>query len=154
MTKEDILDSFPSMDSRFSITSPDDEEYNCIAWSVNDTKQWWWPTPKGQSRWPGKYWPPGVDHEETLPAFTAAYKLFSFAVCDNKEFEDGYDKVAIYVDQDGKVTHAARWWKDDLGWSSKLGEANDICHHLLEAIEGESYGAVAQIMKRPRKKKN
>ena len=151
MTPEEIGALFPSLGPDFDITSPTDEEYNCIAWSINDTRQWWWPTPPGQRRWPGKYWPPGVPHEETLEAFTLVYKSLGFQSCDERGFEAGFDKIAIYADSIGTVTHAARWWVEDKGWSSKPGEENDIRHHSLQSIEGTSYGAVAQVMKRLRK---
>jgi hypothetical protein len=153
MTVAELQAIFPSLAAGFKITSPTDEEYNCIAWTINDTRQWWWPTPPGQVRWPGKYWPPGVPHEETLEAFTELYNVLGFEICDGQRFEDGYDKVAIYVDGAGTVTHAARWWIEDKGWSSKLGEENDILHHSLGSIEGTSYGTVVQIMKRIRRRK-
>ena len=151
MTYAEIEECFTSLKGRFEVTSPPDEEYNCIAWTLNDKKQWWWPTPSGQGRWPGKYWPPGVLHEETLSAFTALYKEFRFEICTGVEFETGFDKIAIFVDSGGSVTHAARWWYEDRGWSSKLGEENDIRHHTLESLEGHSYGKVVQIMKRARR---
>jgi hypothetical protein len=153
MTAAEIEATFPSLGSLFDITSPTDEEYNCIAWSINDIRQWWWPTPSGQRKWPGKYWPPGVPHEETLDAFTRLYEILGFQICTDRTFEIGYDKIAIYADNIGTITHAARWWQEDNGWSSKLGEENDIRHHSLESIEGASYGAVLQIMKRLRLKR-
>jgi len=153
MTEAEIEAIFPSLRAGFDITSPTDEEYNCIAWSINDVRQWWWPTPHGQRKWPGKYWPPGVDHEETLKAFTKVYESLGFKKCDEREFEAGYDKIAIYADSIGTVLHAARWWIEDNGWSSKLGEENDIRHHSLESIEGASYGTVVQIMKRRRRQR-
>ncbi len=140
MTAGEIEEYFPAIKGRFEITSEPDEEYNCIAWSVNDTKQWWWPTPPGQKKWPGKYWPPGIPHDETL----------AFGICSDRGFEPEYDKIAIYADLNGVVTHAARWWQEDRGWSSKLGEENDICHHVLESLEGPAYGSVFQIMRRAR----
>jgi hypothetical protein len=150
MTASEIEQYFPRLKGQVDITSPHDEEYNCIAWSLNDKKQWWWPTPAGQKRWPGKYWPPGIANEETLDAFTSAYQLVRFEVCDDRQFEVGYDKVALYAGPLGNITHAARWWREDRGWSSKLGEQNDICHHSLETVEGKSYGTVVQIMRRMR----
>jgi hypothetical protein len=145
MTVDEIVAIIPTLRGTVEIKSPTDENYNCIAWSVNDYQQWWWPTPIGSRRWPGKYWPPGIPNEETLPAFIAMYENLYFVTCDGREFESGYDKIAIYVDAIDTPTHAARWWQDDSGWSSKLGEENDILHHSLEAVEGGEYGRVAQI---------
>jgi hypothetical protein len=150
MESIEIVQLLPGLSAGFEITSPTDEEYNCIAWTVNDTRQSWWPTPLGQGKWPGKYWPPGIPHEETVLAFTKTYKALGFQECRERTFESGFDKIAIYADNQGTVTHAARWWLEDSGWSSKLGEENDILHHSLESIEGSMYGTVAKIMKRPR----
>jgi hypothetical protein len=36
------------------------------------------------------------------------------------------------------------------GWTSKLGESAQIEHATLDALTGEAYGVVAQILKRPR----
>lgn len=151
MTEAEIESLFPSLKAGFAITSSMDEEYNCIAWSINNTQQWWWPTPTGQRRWPGKYWPPGVPHEETLAAFTKLYESLGFVHCSQRAFEHGWDKIAIFADSFGVIQHAARWWIEDLGWSSKLGEENDIRHDSLESIEGGAYGSVVQIMKRRRR---
>lgn len=153
MTATEIEAYFPRIKGSLEITSEPDEEYNCIAWSVNDKKQWWWPTPPGHRRWPGKYWLDGIPHEETIPVFTEMYQRLAFEVCDSSEYEENYDKIAIYADSSGIVTHAARWWKDDGGWSSKLGEENDILHHHLAALESASYGKVRLVMRRKRRSK-
>lgn len=64
--------------------------------------------------------------------------------------EQGYEKVALYVDHDGKPTHAARQLPTGR-WTSKLGKIEDI-EHELEGIAGSVYGSVAKILKRPMKK--
>jgi hypothetical protein len=150
MTEDEIVALIPALRGAVEIKSPADENYNCIAWSLNDLHQWWWPTPTGTGRWPGKYWPTGILNEETLAAFIALYERLGFKKCSSGDFEEGYDKIAIYTDHLGTPTHAARWWQEDLGWSSKLGEENDILHHSLESLEGTAYGHVSQIMKRKR----
>jgi hypothetical protein len=147
MTARDIDATFPNLRGNFVITSDPDEIYNCIAWAVNDTRQYWWPT---SFRYPGLYWPPGAPKELTVAAFIKAFERVMFSRCDSREHEPGYDKVALYADEFGEPKHAARWWQEDGGWSSKLGEENDILHHTLEAIEGSDYGSVVQIMKRRR----
>jgi len=151
MTVDEIIALIPTLRGTVEIKSPTDENYNCIAWSLNDWQQWWWPTPVGSGRWPGKYWPSEIPNEETLVAFIAMYERLGFHKCDGRNFEAGYDKIAIYTDALGAPTHAARWWQEDSGWSSKLGEENDILHHSLEALEGSPYGQLAQVMKRKRR---
>jgi hypothetical protein len=75
------------------------------------------------------------------------YELLLFVKCDSADREYGYDKVAIYANEN-PATHAARLWEEDLSWRSRLGDENDTAHHDLESIEGSEYGRVAQIMKR------
>lgn len=77
------------------------------------------------------------------------YEILLFVKCDSSDREKGYDKIALYANQD-LPTHAARLWQEDVAWSSKLGDENDIAHHDLESIEGQEYGKVVQIMKRRR----
>lgn len=59
-------------------------------------------------------------------------------------------KVAIYVDDSGDPSHAARQTSSGK-WTSKMGELEDIEHDGLSALEGKACGTVARIMKRPRR---
>jgi hypothetical protein len=71
-----------------------------------------------------------------------------YAPCETDEPEAAVEKVALYVGADGRVLHAARQLPDG-AWTSKLGEAWDISHEL-RGLEGDNYGRVARILKRPR----
>ena len=55
--------------------------------------------------------------------------------------------MAIFVDAVGVPTHAARQLASGL-WTSKLGHSEDI-EHDLRALEGDTYGMVALLLKRP-----
>jgi hypothetical protein len=92
--------------------------------------------------------------EETLEAFILAYESEGYSKSDppNSEFEVGFEKVAIYIDDKGVPTHAARQLSNG-EWTSKLGSWEDIQHKTLDAVEdtsglGLAYGRVAVIMKR------
>ena len=122
----------------YKITSPRTPTYNCIAWAAGDTSTWWWPT--------GKYWPGQVPKVATLSAFVMAYSLQGYEVCDARDLEAGFQKVAFYVGPDGLVTHAARQLCDGL-WTSKMGPSFDITH-TLEGLEGLSYGKIAAVLRR------
>ena len=93
MTEEEIRSLFPLLPEDFAVTSEDDENYNCVAWSINDTHRWWWPTP---ITYPC-YWPPYVPRDNTADAFVTMYETLLFVRCESREPEDGYDKVALYV---------------------------------------------------------
>ena len=97
----------------YSITSPVDWGYNCIAWAVGDYQKWWWPTPSPN---PFYYWPDGVPREESLEAFAAAYATEGFVKCRNGRLETNYEKVALYAKRDsGELlpTHASRQLPED-----------------------------------------
>lgn len=128
--------------SPYRVTSPKDRVYDCIAWAAGDVTKWWWPDFAGQ-----EFWPAGVARDETLDAFRDAFRAMGFAECDADADEVGYEKVAIYADQ-GFPTHAARQLASGR-WSSKLGALEDV-EHELQALVGTEYGAVAQVMKRPK----
>ncbi len=66
--------------------------------------------------------------------------------CEQSEFEQGFEKIAIYVNNMGKPTHAARQLPSGY-WTSKLGRWIDIEHTLAGLTESE-YGSVAQVLRR------
>jgi hypothetical protein len=125
----------------YRITSPPDPIYNCIAYAVGVTDQWWWPDPDGFD-----YWPPGVVRACTLDAFLQAFATIGYTPCPDGSLEPGWEKVALYATDEGPA-HAARQLADGR-WSSKLGPEDDI-EHALEGLEGTLYGSVVQYLRRP-----
>lgn len=107
-----------------------------------EQSHFWWPTSD-----PRYFWPEDAPPEETLPAFAQVYALHGYRKCDSDALEPGFEKVAIYVDSEDTPTHAARQLPSGR-WTSKLGSCVDI-EHFLRALEGDHYGSVALIMKRP-----
>jgi hypothetical protein len=68
-------------------------------------------------------------------------------VCEGDELEAGFEKIALFANNQGIPLHAARQLPSGR-WTSKLGELEDI-EHTLRDLEGEEYGSVALVMKRP-----
>jgi len=68
-------------------------------------------------------------------------------MCEDREVESGFEKVAIYADHYQFPTHMARQLLSGT-WTSKLGALEDIEHHFLDGLNGSQYGNVVQIMKR------
>ena len=133
---------FPGLTSTgYEKKSPATIAYNCIAWAANFTDLWWEPIEEK-----GYYWPYGVPSEYTLDALIEVYKKFGFKLCDNGNYEDGFEKIAIYGIKD-IYTHAARQL-DNGKWTSKIGMREDIEHSSLAGLEGEMYGQVKHFMKR------
>lgn len=104
--------------------------------------KWWEP-----DAWGSYYWPVGLPREVTIENFIAAFGTEGFQVCEHRNVELGYQKVALYADK-GKPTHMARQLPNGK-WTSKLGEGWDIEHTSLEGVESAGYGKVAVLLKRP-----
>ncbi len=121
--------------------------YNCIAWAVGKTDNWWWPTDV-----PGAFWPKGLPKElpdqETLGNFIRAFETEGYSACANSRFENGFEKVGIFVDSRGTPTHAARLLPCGV-WTSKMGKYEDIEHRTLQVVECKEYGEAKAFLKRP-----
>lgn len=131
--------------STYALTSKETEDYNCIAWALGDTKQWWWPTPRYAC-----YWPPGVNRDNTLATVRRIFEIHGYRVCENAISEIGFEKVALYEHAVFGIEHVSRQLQTGK-WTSKVGELEDIQHSSPLDLEIEDYGVVRMIMKRPRK---
>jgi hypothetical protein len=137
-----LREQFPQLENEpHQITSPETDEYNCVAWAAGDTETWWWPSEDG-------YWPPELPLLETVENFIYAFQPLGYQPCDDGSFEAGYEKIAIYVGADGRVKHLARQLASG-SWTSKLGQAWDIEHQTPQGIECSLYGQATQFLKRP-----
>ncbi len=130
---------YPQLASEgYSVESPPDARYNCIAWAAGDVFNWWWPNPIG-------YWPLNVPKESTVTAFTLLFEQLGYTVCRDESLEEGYEKIALYA-LGRIVKHAARQLTSGR-WTSKVGQNIDI-EHTLAGLEGPFYGEVVRILKR------
>lgn len=134
------------------ITSDKSIEYNCFAWAANETR-WWGFDEQNQD-----FWPDDVPKEETLEAYIQIYSQLGYEVCDSGSPEEGYQKIAIYVEDDETPSHAARYNQKTGKWASKLGTFQDVEHELAERLiiknpqiynnKKLDYGRVAKFMRR------
>ena len=128
-------------------TRDTDDKYNCIAWAIGKNDNYWWPRQLG-----GFYWPKGLPREplnkETITNFIKAFESEGFVTCNDSEFENGFEKVAIYVNHMGVPKHAARSLPDG-AWTSKMGDDEDIEHATLDVLEGHGFGRAKVFLKRP-----
>ena len=86
----------------YSVTSPPDDCYNCIAYAAGETDRWW-----SHITGEGYYWPP---HASRTPAIASLVEVFAglgYEICPDASAEDGYEKVALYR-IGGNWSHAAR----------------------------------------------
>ena len=143
MNRQQIEKFFPNLStSPYSITSPAEKGYNCIAWAAGDTNAWWEPDSQHTC-----FWPDSIPRIYTVDAYVKAFESLGFTWCQDACYEEGFEKVAVYILPDGKPTHAARQL-DSGAWTSKLGISEDIEHEKLEALEGQYYGIAAVVLKR------
>lgn len=141
---------FPKLtDADYTVTSPVDRKYNCIAWAADDATAWWWPDQFNIGKWPAE-----APRAETLAAFQEAYGMLGYMRCDNGAHEPGVEKIALYAarEADGTLspTHAARQLENG-NWTSKLGDLEDIEHRRLDSLENDIYGKAVIFLQRPRK---
>lgn len=96
-----------------------------------------------------EYWPEGIAREETLSAFTAAFRTIGYEACDDASMEADFLKIAIYGDTQKVPRHVARQLANG-EWTSKIGQYEDIRHKNLKALTGDppAYGTVITIMRK------
>lgn len=153
MDKSDIIKIFPKLkdDIQFEISSPEDPNYNCIAWAFHQYKDRWMQPPNGTYiplldavTW----WPEGVAECMDISCLVDAFIKNSFVLSDSCEHESGFVKVALYYNpKDNRWTHASRESRTGKYWLSKLGPSYDIHHGTPFSLEGDYYGNVFCCLK-------
>ena len=92
-------------------------------------------------------WPDTLQREEDLDVVASFFRLHGYVDCTNTKLEKGFQKIALYVTDNDKFTHAARQLPDG-SWTSKITEHEDIMHKSLDALVGNWCGQVGAVMKR------
>jgi hypothetical protein len=149
VARTELEKAFPSLQiAEWKITSPIDRAYNCHAWGVCESRVRWEPTPDD-------YWPPGLRTDTIsdycLDNFIRAYNSVGFCKCPDGRYEFGFQKIAIYSQEDyGEEwpQHTARQTLFGRAWLSKMGDGEDITHRCIRDLEGQMYGRVICYMKR------
>lgn len=115
-------------------------QYNCIAWAYGTNTNRFWPNIYGY------YWPPEISNSCDINSFKELFNSIGYVECEDGNLENGFIKVAIFIDNFGTPTHAARQLQNGY-WTSKLGMYEDICH-TIEGMSNGCYGSVAVFMKK------
>lgn len=137
-----LLLAFPRLtEQNHLVSSPATDSYNCVAWAYEVSNKWMWPTAAEDC-----YWPPSIADTDELQALMQLFLDMGYVRCVDCQPEDGFTKVAIYMDQEGP-THVARQLESGW-WTSKLGTLEDIEHDTLEILEGGAYGKAIVFLKR------
>lgn len=135
---------FPNLSTvGYRVKSHPDTTYNCVAYAAGDKTRKW---DSAEMPVPGYYWPAGASRGDGVESLRSAFEAIGYEVCVGGDREDGFEKVALYVDNEGYWTHAAH--QDGRGqWSSKLGDMEDIIHRTPDCFGG-AYGNVVYFMRR------
>lgn len=144
MADNDLEDDFPGLKGTEWKKTSDPANYNCIGWSLYDTRQWW---QKIAVPVRGYYWPPGIERDDTIESWIKVFELHGYRVCEEIESESGFEKVAIYV-KDNEPQHVARQLSSGF-WTSKLGADEDV-EHTPRGLEGDIYGFIEKVLRRRR----
>lgn len=132
-------EDFPGLTaSNHRITSPATPEYNCVAWSADDTEHWWQPS---------VYWPVTTPPDDYgMAVLERAFAHLGYEPCADGSLEEGVEKVALYGGS-FLYSHVARQLPSGK-WTSKLGKAEDIEHDTPDDLAGGLYGEVQEFMRR------
>ena len=131
--------SFPGLKDNFTVTSPKDTRYNCIAWAYGENHKWFWPAKRC-------YWPTNIPYENTPEAFIKLFAAIGYQHCEDSLLELGYEKIALYI-KDNEPQHAAKQLNNGK-WTSKLGQDIDIQHDTPACLNGPLYGNAIVFMRR------
>lgn len=137
--KKQIEKWFPKMVGKnFNFYEPDNKfDFNCLSFSL-DMDTW---------IWTNENWPKDIPNNLGILSFKLLFEQKGYRNCDNSNYEDGYEKIAIYSKDGNTPSHVS---KQTSGiWKSKTGKY--IIEHELEWLSGNSsdtYGDVVIIMKK------
>ncbi len=121
------------------MVDPPSIRYNCIAYAVGDTSQWWEYTPR-------HYWPPDATRSARIESLQEVFAGLGFGECDDSSIELGYQKVALY-EADSEYQHASIQMPNG-AWRSKMGEGPVIEHRSPESLSGGIYGNATVFMRK------
>jgi hypothetical protein len=144
--RELIVCWFPNLaNEMYCAESEQTDEYNCIAWAADDCDNWWEPTSDPlDGHWPIPW---RAYHKDCyIEAFRVSGNYEICAV--DFALESSYEKVALYIDVNGRPTHMARQLSSGI-WTSKLGKSWDILHQTPQGLENSRYGNAVVVMRRP-----
>jgi len=116
----------------------DENEFNCVAFTLDIYYTYVWTNEKS---WPYDK----IPRNSGVPGFKKLYELYGYIETYDLVYENGYEKIIFYSDNDIPM-HAAKQHKKQ--WLSKCGKY--IIKHQPDWLCGKSeysYGDISFIMK-------
>jgi hypothetical protein len=130
-----------------AVDSKEMDSYSSFGWAIErDTSNYW-------STSSGYYWPSNSPRVNSLKVLIDIFQEIGYIKMDilpenYNEYVDGYERVAIYVNEDNIPMHASRQLIGGI-WTSKLPKYR-IEHRTLAFLEGDHFGCVTEVMHRER----
>jgi hypothetical protein len=127
--------------SNYELKSQPTADYNCVSWAQRiDYKEIDLSLDaEGE---------PLVYPDLSCLTYIEHFEKEGFILCESPEFEEGFEKIALYERAGKTFEHVARQLGPDL-WTSKLGYWEDIEHTTLEVLESQNkYGVPTWFMKK------
>ena len=116
-------------------------EYNCVGWALHLKRSVIWPDDDQQHQWA-----PDLPRRPDKDIFCAFFEKMGFSECNDENFEQSREKIAIYS-RGNEVLHVARQLRDGR-WTSKLGPLADVLHPTALSISDGWFGVLAILMSR------
>ena len=135
----EFCDSFPNYKQKDILDSDDYGDYNCIAWSVGEWTEW--------------FWPEDIHGNTTIEAFDSLYNAYGYTRIGATEDNSVIDLWGgIYINDSRNFTHASVKSKGHdyaagYEWESKLGGSYRVFHPRY-ALEGPYYENVVYHYKK------
>lgn len=135
----EFCDSFPNYKQKDILESGDYDDYNCIAWSVGEWTEW--------------FWPEDIHGNTTVEAFDSLYNAYGYTRTGATEDNSVIDLWGgIYINDSRNFTHASVKSKGHdyaagYEWESKLGGSYRVFHPRY-ALEGPCYENVVYHYKK------
>ena len=128
----------------FDVKSDCTAIYNCISWAIGDQENSWWPIDTHPYHWPA-----GLPMDNSIGSFKMFFELHGYQECSTGDLEPGFEKIALYENDEREITHAAKQLLNG-AWTSKIGDWEDIEHNRLEGLEGGgfAYGSVKMYLRK------
>jgi hypothetical protein len=67
-------------------------DFNCISYTLDIYNEWYG---SNTSSWPDKT----ISRIPKLENYIKYYNSFGYEICDNDKYEDGFEKIAIYINK-------------------------------------------------------
>lgn len=129
-----MLAEFPNSSIEpFEITSPETEEYNCIAWVLDNRSIWIEPDDSTT-------WLQNIPNDYLLPSVVKYFEKQGFEICQKIDYSKDKTLLALFSKDGIEFSHVAKQLNENY-WTRKLGFSFDVKHTIF-AMEGGCMGVL------------